>query len=83
MPEGTAVEIKRGSWPVLPIFDVMQHIGNVAELEMHRAFNMGVGMVVVCAAGDAGSVRAHVEAGGERCYEIGRVVAGAKEVGFV
>ena len=83
LPAGVGVEIRRGSWPVLPIYDLLQRLGNVAEREMFRTFNMGVGMVVVCAAGDAGSVRAHVEAGGEHCYEIGRVVAGAKEVGFV
>jgi len=80
LPEGTAVEIKRGSWPVLPIFDVMQHIGNVAELEMHRAFNMGVGMVVICAQTDADTIRSHVSAHGQIVYEIGRIVVGNHEV---
>src|SRR5918999_3995478 len=43
LPEGTAVEIRRGSWPVLPIFTLMQEIGNITESEMYRTFNMGVG----------------------------------------
>ena len=47
LPEGTSVEIKRGSWPVLPIFELMQRIGNMDEAEMFRTFNMGVGMVIV------------------------------------
>ena len=53
LPEGTAVEIKRGSWPVLPIFELMRRLGNIAENEMFRVFNMGIGMVVICAAANA------------------------------
>jgi phosphoribosylformylglycinamidine cyclo-ligase len=83
LPEGAAVEIRRGSWPVLPVFGLMQRLGDVAEREMFRTFNMGVGMVVVCAAGDAAAVRAHAEGAGAACYEIGRVVAGSRDVRLV
>ena len=80
LPEGAGVEIRRGSWPQLPVFALLERLGNVAETEMYRAFNMGVGMVVVCAPGDADAIRAHVEAHGSACYEIGRVAAGARDV---
>jgi phosphoribosylformylglycinamidine cyclo-ligase len=83
LPEGTAVEIQRGSWPVLPIFEVMQQIGNVAETEMLRTFNMGVGMVIVCAASDAATIKAQVESSGSACYQIGRVTTGDKCVNYV
>jgi phosphoribosylformylglycinamidine cyclo-ligase len=84
LPAGTSVEIKRGSWPVLPVFTLMQQLGNVSEQEMHRTFNMGVGMVIICAEEDAATIRAHVEARGEQIYEIGRVVAAeSSEVKFV
>jgi phosphoribosylformylglycinamidine cyclo-ligase len=83
LPEGVGVEIRRGSWPALRVYELLQRLGNVPEREMYRTFNMGVGMVVVCAPGDADDIRAHVEAGGGRCYEIGRAVAGAKEVSLV
>jgi phosphoribosylformylglycinamidine cyclo-ligase len=84
LPEGTAVEIKRESWPQLPVFTLMQRIGNVSETEMYRTFNMGVGMVIVCDGGaDAETIRAHVEARGEKIFEIGRVVPGARAVEFV
>jgi phosphoribosylformylglycinamidine cyclo-ligase len=83
LPEGASVEIRRGSWPALPVFSLLQRLGSVEEGEMHRAFNMGVGMVVVCAAADAGAIRSHVEAQGSACYEIGRVTAGAREVRLV
>ena len=83
LPAGTAVEIQRGSWPVLPIFEVMQEIGSVAEAEMLRTFNMGVGMVIVCSEAEAPKIRAHVESSGEVCYQIGRVTKGEKIVSYV
>jgi len=49
LPENVSVEIKRGTWPELPVFSVMQKLGNVDEKEMFRTFNMGIGMVVFCA----------------------------------
>lgn len=72
LPEGTSVEIRKGSWPVLPVFDLMQQIGNIEELEMFRTFNMGIGMVVICAPELALEIKASLGS----CYEIGRVVRG-------
>jgi len=80
LPEGTAVQIDKDSWPVLRIFTLMQEIGNVAESEMYRTFNMGIGMVIACAEADAGSIKTHFSEQGERCYEIGRVIEGRQEV---
>ena len=76
LPDGISVEIKRGSWPELPIFGVMQKLGNVSDHEMFRTFNMGIGMIVVCAEEDKVNLRNLL---GE-CLEIGFVVAGTKEV---
>jgi phosphoribosylformylglycinamidine cyclo-ligase len=83
LPEGVGVEIERGSWQVLPIFELMKRIGNVSEREMYRTFNMGVGMIVVCAAGDVEQIKSHVESRGETCREVGRVVAGERDVRLV
>ena len=47
LPDGVSVEIQRGTWPELPIFGMMQQLGNVSKQEMFRTFNMGIGMVVV------------------------------------
>nr|HQU94175.1 phosphoribosylformylglycinamidine cyclo-ligase [Pyrinomonadaceae bacterium] len=47
LPEGVSVEINRGSWPELPVFGMMQKLGNVSDKEMFRTFNMGIGMVIV------------------------------------
>jgi phosphoribosylformylglycinamidine cyclo-ligase len=80
LPEGTAAEIKKESWNIPPLFDLLRRLGNVPEKEMYRTFNMGVGMVIVCARSDAETVRAHLRNGGETCYEIGNVIAGNREV---
>src|SRR5437764_3274408 len=76
LPEGTAVEIKRGAWPVLPIFKLMQRLGNIDESEMFRVFNMGIGMVVICAADD----RPAIQSAANSCYAIGHVTSGSKKV---
>jgi phosphoribosylformylglycinamidine cyclo-ligase len=80
LPEGTSVRIERDTWPVLPVFKLMQEIGQVSDTEMFRTFNMGVGMVIVVAAQDAESLKSHLKERGESVYEIGRVVEGNREV---
>src|SRR2546430_48640 len=70
---GTHVEMKRGSWPVVPIFESMRRIGNIEEAEMFRTFNMGIGMVVVCAPEGAPAIRTHLQNSSESCFEIGSV----------
>ena len=80
LPEGTAVEIKKGSWPILPVFELMQRLGNVTEREMSRTFNMGVGMVIVCSPEHVQEIKEHIERRQTKCYEIGRVIAGDRHV---
>ncbi|MDQ2855330.1 MAG: phosphoribosylformylglycinamidine cyclo-ligase [Acidobacteriota bacterium] len=80
LPAGTSATIDKGSWPVLPIYTLLQEIGNVPESEMYRTFNMGVGMVVVCADTTTIESKTHFSKQGEHCYEIGRVTEGNREV---
>lgn len=80
LPKDTAVKIEKGSWPVLPIFELFRQIGNVSEFEMYRTFNMGVGMVIVASSDNAKIIEAHFGERGEECYRIGEVVAGNREV---
>jgi len=79
LPEGYGVEIQRGSWPVLPVFGVMQSIGSVDENEMYRAFNMGIGMVFIVDAENVDAVKNAVK-DLTKVYEIGSVVSGDKNV---
>jgi phosphoribosylformylglycinamidine cyclo-ligase len=76
LPAGTAVEIDGASWPVLPVFKLLQQIGQVADREMYRTFNMGIGMVVIVDHADVGRAAGHFGSLGETVYSIGRVVKG-------
>jgi len=83
LPEGSAVEIQTGAWPVLPVYNLLGRIGHLGEREMYRTFNMGIGMVIVTSGEDAAGVRAHLDERGEAHYQIGRVVEGAQSVSLI
>ncbi|HJY77859.1 MAG TPA: phosphoribosylformylglycinamidine cyclo-ligase, partial [Burkholderiales bacterium] len=78
-PKGTKAVIEKASWPRPAVFQWLQQQGNVAEDEMWRVFNCGVGMVVVVAAAHAKAAAEHLRKAGETVYEIGRVEKGAGE----
>jgi phosphoribosylformylglycinamidine cyclo-ligase len=73
LPPGTGAVIRRAAWEVPAVFRWLAATGGVSEDEMLRAFNMGIGLVVSCAEGDADAVMDGVRAGGE----LGAVVIGA------
>ena len=73
LPRGTRAVIEASSWPRPPLFQWLQRQGNVAEEEMHRVFNCGIGMVAVVAAAEAKRAAAKLRAAGETVYEIGTV----------
>ena len=83
LPEGVSAQIDRGSWPVLPMFDLLARIGNVPMSDMYRTFNMGIGMVVIVSSEEAARVKSHFDRLGEAHYEIGRIVGGSRDVMIV
>jgi phosphoribosylformylglycinamidine cyclo-ligase len=68
--------LRSGSWPVPPIFEVIEKEGHVSFEEMHRVFNMGIGMVVFLAAGDLSRVSKIWAEAGQRWFAIGNVKGG-------
>jgi phosphoribosylformylglycinamidine cyclo-ligase len=76
-PEGVAARLTRAHWPRPAIFDWLQKAGNVADTEMHRVFNCGIGMIVVVAPADADRAIALLTASGESVYRAGTVVSRA------
>ena len=80
LPMGTSATIARGTWPILPVFTLIQEIGNVPDAEMYRTFNMGVGMVIICTPQVAESIQSHFRKRDQTCYEIGRIGEGNREV---
>jgi len=84
LPDGCAVEVNLDTWSVPPVFRVLQKHGAIAREEMFRAFNMGVGLVLVCAAEEADRVIDLLkEAGEPNAFRIGSVVAGDRGVKYV
>jgi len=75
LPENTVAELQKAAWPRPKLFDWMQTEGNVAENEMHRVFNCGIGLVIVVAAADAEAALAELQAQGEVVYRIGKIRA--------
>ncbi|WP_111412109.1 phosphoribosylformylglycinamidine cyclo-ligase [Billgrantia lactosivorans] len=75
LPETLGARIDVKSWSRPALFDWLQEQGNVAEEEMYRVLNCGIGMVIVVPADQADQARAHLQAQGETVYRIGEIVA--------
>lgn len=83
LPEGVKVVIDTKSWPVKPIFNLMQKIGQIEDAEMRRTFNMGIGMVMIVSVGQMGEIMDDLESRGEQAYIMGRVEKGNRTVEYV
>ena len=73
LAEGLTARLDKSAWQRPAIFDWLQEHGNVAEHEMHRVFNCGIGMVVVVARAQASKAMAQLRAAGETVFEIGKI----------
>jgi len=71
IPQACRSVIKKGSWDIPPVFNVIKEIGNVEEKEMFRVFNMGIGMMLIVAEKECQNVLEHLEMLGEKAYQIG------------
>jgi phosphoribosylformylglycinamidine cyclo-ligase len=80
MPETLDAHVDASTWPVPNLFAQLQRAGEVPTDEMFRAFNMGVGMVVIAAPGEADAVLASASAAGVTGWKLGRVVSGSGRV---
>jgi len=76
LPEGLDVAIRAGAWPVLPVFEVIAREGRVSFEEMHRVFNMGIGMVVFVAPSDLPRIAEIWTGAGQKWFAIGNVKSG-------
>jgi phosphoribosylformylglycinamidine cyclo-ligase len=75
LPQNVKAVIDSKSWTLPPLFQWLQKEGGVADDEMHRVFNCGIGMVVIVAAEDAAAAMAQLQAAGETVYTLGRIEA--------
>lgn len=75
LKEGQGIEIKEGTWEILPIFRLLEKYGKVAHREMFNIFNMGIGMVLAMDASEAEKAISILESHGERASVIGSVTS--------
>ena len=80
LPEGAHAVIKKDSYPVLPIFKLLQKTGGIAEDMMYNTYNMGLGMVLAIDPADVDKTMEAIKAAGETPYIVGHVEAGEKGV---
>jgi phosphoribosylformylglycinamidine cyclo-ligase len=82
LPKGMGAVIDRSSWTVPPLFEHLQHLGNVEDDEMLRTFNMGIGLISVIPAEKIKKAKAILNRANERHCLIGRVVRGERKVSY-
>lgn len=80
LPENVRAIIKKESYPVPALFDLIQKIGNIEEHMMYNTFNMGLGMVIAVNPEDVETTMKAIEEAGDKCYVVGNIVEGDKGV---
>jgi phosphoribosylformylglycinamidine cyclo-ligase len=73
LPQGCKAILRKGSWPTLPIFSILQAAGNIEETEMHRTLNCGIGMVLAVPAGQTDDILIRLSGLNEQAYVIGEI----------
>ncbi|MCX8131074.1 MAG: phosphoribosylformylglycinamidine cyclo-ligase [Clostridia bacterium] len=76
IPEGLRIKINKGTWPVLPIFELLQRLGEIKERDIYNTFNMGIGMVLAVNSSIADDVVKYLNKETEQAYLIGEVTKG-------
>jgi phosphoribosylformylglycinamidine cyclo-ligase len=82
VPEGICAHIKSGSWPVPPIFQIIEKIGNIADDEMKRIFNMGIGYIIIASKDTSGDAISLLHKAGYNAFIIGNIEKGGRGVQY-
>jgi phosphoribosylformylglycinamidine cyclo-ligase len=80
LPDELTAEIHKGSWPVLPIFNLLKELGSMEERALYNTFNMGIGMVLACDASLEKEIIECMNKSGYPAFRIGTVVEGGEGV---
>jgi phosphoribosylformylglycinamidine cyclo-ligase len=83
LPKGCGVLVKKGSWPILPIFKKIVQEGGVPEKDAYRTLNMGIGLVLIVRPADKMKTMAALKKAKSAVYEIGSVIKGKSEVELI
>ncbi len=83
LPDGICAQVKKDSYPVLPIFKLLAKKGDIEEKMMYNTFNMGLGMVLAIDPKDVDATIKALQGAGEKAYVVGQTVAGEKGVELI
>ena len=83
LTDGMTAVIKKDSYTLPPLFNLMRSIGNVMERDMYNTFNMGIGMIVAVSADEADKAIASLKASGEQAYIIGEIREGNEGIEII
>lgn len=79
LPDGLNAEIDLGTWPVLPVFQLLKHLGNMPDDDYRRTFNLGIGMIFVVSERKAKKAESLLSDMHEPFYHIGHITGKQKE----
>ncbi len=83
LPNGVSAKVNKDSYPVLPIFKLLQKTGGIEEKMMYNTYNMGLGMVLALDPKDVDAAIKAIEEAGEKAYVVGEIIEGDKQVELV
>ena len=83
LPNGVSAKVNKDSYPVLPIFKLLQKTGGIEEKMMYNTYNMGLGMVLALDPKDVDTAIKAIEEAGEKAYVVGEIIEGDKQVELV
>lgn len=83
LPENLRAKINKGTWEILPVFDMMKNLASLSELDLYNTFNMGIGMIVAVDAEKADAAVKCLETSGEKAYIIGELTDGENGVDII
>ena len=83
LPNGVSAKVNKDSYPVLPIFKLLQKTGGIEEKMMYNTYNMGLGMVLALDPKDVDAAIRAIEEAGEKAYVVGEIIEGDKQVDLV
>ena len=83
LPDGVSARVNKDSYPVLPIFKLLQKTGGIEEKMMYNTYNMGLGMVLALDPKDVDTATKAIEEAGEKAYVVGEIIEGDKQVELV
>jgi phosphoribosylformylglycinamidine cyclo-ligase len=80
LPPNVNAVLQRGSWPIPPVFPWLQKLGQIAQPEMDRVFNNGLGFLIVCAPTDVAMVQQILQQSSIPCWPVGTISPGEAKV---